>query len=301
MKIEEIPIWEAFYGVAKHGNFSKASLALRIPVSQLSKRVSKLESQLGVRLFQRSTRAVSLTDEGKALLPRVSAVLEDLSSIESQFEDQKSLSGTVRVTCIPFVAERLLIPVLEDFMRTNPDIHVELDLSETILNLIDSHIDLAIRIDEPDDSELVYRKLAPNDLVFCASPKYLENSKAPLTKPEHLHKHPILMLAVHEKCSFKTGGGKLKNFSGSKKLTCENGAFLTDLAIHGFGVLVRTAWDVQQHLEKGRLIQVLKKYPLETFGHIYAVIPSRRFLAPRVHAFLDFVVQRSTHWKANNI
>jgi DNA-binding transcriptional LysR family regulator len=300
MKIEEIAIWEAFYGVAKYGNFSKASKALQIAVPQLSKRIAKLEDRLGVRLFQRSTRIVSLTDEGKALLPKVTSLLEDWSGIESSFESShQKLLGTIRVTCLPFIAHRLLIPILGDFMKLHPGIHVELELSEKILNLIESNIDLAIRIEEPEDTELIYRKLVPNELIFCASPRYLKNSKAPLKEPAHLHKHQMLMLDLHRECRFRDGSYKLKAFANSRKLSCENGAFLTDLALNDFGVLVRSIWDVREHLHKGELVQVLKKHPLETFGHIYAVIPSRRFLAPRVRTFLDFVVERASKWRAD--
>src|SRR5687768_2863253 len=115
MKIEELGLWEAFAGVAKHGNFSRAAGQLRQTVPQLSKRVAKLEEQLGARLFHRTTRVVTLTDEGKALLPKVTAVLEDLAGLESTFAAGQTLSGTVRVACLPFIAQRLLIPALSSF------------------------------------------------------------------------------------------------------------------------------------------------------------------------------------------
>jgi DNA-binding transcriptional LysR family regulator len=300
MKIEEIGIWEAFQGVAVHGGFSKASKVLRVTVPQLSKRVAKLEDRLGVRLFQRSTRVVTLTDEGRALLPRVTSLLDDLTGIESSFESGQSLTGTVRITCVPFVAHRLLIPVIAGFSKVYPEIHIELELSESFVNLIEANFDLAIRIHpEPDDSDLVYRKLAPNDLVLCASPGYLKAGKRPLDKPADLRHHKMLMLSVHRDCGFKNGSHALREFEGSKRLTCENGAFLTELALNDFGVLVRSIWDVQGFLENGELVQVLKKYPLETFGNVYAVIPSRRYLAPRVRAFLDFVVKRAAEWKVS--
>ncbi len=298
MKIEDISYWQAFHAVATHGGFSRASQALRIAVPQLSKRVAKLEDRLGVRLFRRSTRSVLLTDEGRALLPRVTSLLEDWASVEGQFESSSRLSGTIRVACVPFVAHRLLIPVLGEFTEAYPEVRVELDLSESMLNLTDSEIDLAIRIDEPEDSDLVYRKLAANDLVFCASPRYLK-SAPPLTSPDHLRKHALLSLELHQGCRFRGAGArKLGEYSGSRRIACESGAFLTELALQGHGVLVRSIWDVQEHLRAGRLEQVLKRHPLETFGHIYAVIPSRKLLAPRVRALLDRVVAGAAQWKA---
>lgn len=297
MKIDEIPVWEAFYGVAKHGNFSKAAQALRVTVPQLSKRVAKLEGHLGVRLFQRSTRSVALTDEGKALMPKVGAILDDLQGVESLFERDHQLSGTVRVTCVPFVAHRLLIPVLSIFTERYPDIRIELDLSEGVSNLIESNVDLALRIDEPGDSDLVYRKIASNDLVFCASPGYLKASKFPLKEPQHLKNHRLLMLHVHRDCRVGDTQLRLKNFAASRKITCENGWFLTELALRDLGVLVRSIWDVQEYIRTGQLVQVLKNHRLENFGNIYVVIPSRRFLAPRVRLFMDFVVDEAERWR----
>lgn len=296
MKIDEIYVWEAFAAVAKYGNFSKAAVGLRLPIPQLSKRVSKLEAQLGVRLFQRTTRVVTLTDEGRALLPRVVSILEDLNTVEASFENHNEISGTIRVASIAFVAQRLLLPVFSEFMRLYPKVRIELDLSEQMVHLVESNIDLAIRIQEPDDSSMVYRKLASNDLMLCATPTYLKASKQPLTEPKHLHKHALLMLSVHGRCKFQGTSLRLSEFADAAKFKCDNGWYLTELARNDFGVLVRSVWDVKPMIASGELVPVLKKYPLENFGSIYAVIPSRRLLAPRVRALLDFVTARAATW-----
>ena len=294
MKIEEIGILEAFQGVAVHGGFSKASRALKIGVPQISKRIAKLEAVLGIRLFQRSTRIVTLTEEGRALLPRVTAILDDLAGIESSFGEAKEISGVIRLTSVPFIAHRLLIPLIAQFRKKYPKINIELEVSEGILNLIESNIDLAIRIhDDPEDSNLIYRKLGSNQLVLCASPQYLNQNKNPLRSPLDLHHHELLMLEVHDDVSFKNSAHSLKDFKLSKKTMTENGWILTQMAIAGLGVLVRSSLDVEEHIRKGELVPVLKKYPLDDFGSIYAVIPSRRFLAPRVRVFLDHLMKES--------
>jgi len=258
--------------------------------------VSRLEDLLGVRLFHRSTRVVKLTDEGRALLPKVSAVLEDLKSIETSFEDQLTLSGTIRVTTVPFIAQRLLIPVISKFNEHYPKVHFEIELSEAVVNLVESNIDLAIRIHEnPSDANLVYRKLMPNRLILCASPDYLKKAKTP-KRPSDLRDHKILMLNIHRNCRFLEESSRVADFSKQKEVVCENGWFLTELALKNFGILLRSQVDVQEHLKSGRLVQVLKKYPLTEFGSIYAVIQSRKLLAPRVRRFLDFVVQQSSNW-----
>lgn len=295
MKIDEISIWEAFYGVAKYGNFSKASKNLNIAVPQLSKRVARLEEHLGVRLFQRSTRVVTLTEEGNALLPRVSALLEDWSGMESFFEEKnQTLKGTIRITCIPFVAQRLLIPVLSEFTKLHPHIHVELELSEGMVNLVESNIDVAIRIhNEPPDSSLIYRKLFPNTMVACASPVYLKKHKTAIHKPKDLFEHDILALNIHNRCQFGESSVKVGDLKKSKKISCENGWFLTQLALNHFGIVIRSQWDVREYLKTKALVQVLKDYPLGEFGNIYAVTPSKRLLTPRVSTFLEFLQKRS--------
>jgi len=296
MKTEDLAVWESFLAVATHGSFSEAARKLHVPLSQVSKRVSRLETQLGVRLFQRTTRVVTLTDEGRALGPKVHAIFEDLKEAESLFEGDRELTGTIRVTAVPFVAHRLLIPVLAEFRAQHPQVQFDMDLSEKLVNLVESGFDLAIRIETPKPTDLVYRRLAPNDLVFCASPKYLAKSPK-LTAPKDLRHHNVLALDVHHSVRFQKSSLRLGEVIGTKRLRSDNGAFLTALAEDSQGVLVRSIWDIQPQLKAGTLVQVLKKHPLETFGHIHAVVPTRRFLAPRVRAFLDFLEAKAKTWK----
>ena len=296
MKVSDISAWETFLSVAKHLSFSKAASDIKIPLAQVSKRISKLEGQLYVRLFQRTTRVVSLTEEGQALVPKISSILDDLKDTENLFESSDRVTGTIKVTCVPFIAHRLLLPVIAKFMESNPATRIELELSEGFKNIVEEGYDMAIRIESPSDTNLVYRKLAPNDLVLCASPEYLKSSNKKPTTIDDLKNQTLFMLSIHKKCSFMGRKERLGQFAGSSKIVCENGAFLTDMALRGMGIVVRSIWDVQDHLKSGRLVQVLKKYPIETFGHIYAVIPSKRYLTPRVRAFMDFIVQDSKHW-----
>lgn len=296
MKIEEIGIWEGFVAVAKYGSFTKAAERLRLTVPQLSKRVAKLENILGVRLFQRTTRTIAITEDAKALLPKVVSALEDLQGIESFFEEKLNISGTIRITSIPFIAHRLLIPVVREFVKEYPGIQIEFDLSEKLENLVESNFDLAVRIQEPKDSSMVYRKLASNNLVLCATPKYLKTNPRKIEKPEHLIDHSMLFLSIHQRCSFTGTSHKLGEFMNARTITCDNGWFLTELALQDLGILVRSIWDVRPYFQTGKLVQVLKKFPLESFGHIYAVVPSRRLLAPRVRIFLDYLVSMAVEW-----
>lgn len=297
MKIAELLGWEAFRAVARHGNLSKAARALQVGTPQLSKRLARLEEQLGVRLFHRSTRSVLLSDEGRELLPKAEALLEDAESLAASFDGVGQLKGNLRITSVPFIAQRLLLPALPAFLKKHPGLRIEWSLSESMQGLLESGFDLALRIHhEPADSSLVYRKLARNELVFCASPRYLKEAP-PLRKPEDLAAHDTLVLGVHRKLRFRGESRRLDAVLAPARLASDNGAWLSDLALQGFGVLVRARLDVREHLEKGRLVEVLRRHPLEDFGSIYAVVPERRLLAPRVRAFLDFVAEVSAAWR----
>ncbi len=297
MRIDDLTGWKAFIAVADFGNFAKASKELRVPVSILSKRVSKLEEQLSVRLFHRSTRAVSLTDEGHTLLPNIKSLIEEFSKVESTFSEKKELTGTVKITAVPFIAHNLLIPLINEFQKKHPKIKIDLLLTEKTLNLIEDGIDMAIRIATPKDSDMIYRKLVPNQLVFCATPKYLKSSLHPIRSPEDLMNHRLLFLRIHNECKFVGTKVQLSKFASKKMVECDSGAFLTDLALNNSGILVRSIWDVQKHIKDGRLVQVLKDYPVETFGHIYAVIPNRKFLPPRTQVFYEFFMEEAKKWK----
>lgn len=291
MKIEDISVWEAFCAVAKHGGFSAASQHTKIGVPQLSKRVAKLEEDLGTRLFHRSTRQVQLTEEGKALLPKILSCLEDLAGVEASFEkNHQRLQGVIRITSVPFVAQRFLVSAMSRFSTLHPEVRFEVELSENLVNIVEAGFDIAFRIhDRPPDSNLIYRMLLSNDLIACATPSYLKKQKLSIQHPKDLLKQKVLFLNVHESCTFGKSGIKVADLKKSQDVQCENGWFLVQLALNDFGVLIRSHWDVEEHLKNGKLVQILRNYPLGSFGNIYAVTSTRRLLAPRVSAFLDMV------------
>lgn len=300
MKIDDFSVWEAFLGVALHGNFSKAAIKMNLTVPQVSKRVAQLEDELGVRLFHRSTRVVNLTDEGKILLPKAQSLLEEWSGLENYFESKKlAPSGVIRITCLPFLGQWFLMPVLIEFRKKYPMVQFDIELSEKIINLAEDQIDLALRIhNNPPDSSLIYRKLAPNTLVVCASPRYLKKKSIP-KKPQDLFDHEILALPLHHMCRFGKTNFRVKDFVENSSVFCENGWFLTQLALNDFGVLVRSIWDVHEFINQEKLIPILKQDPLGDFGSIFAITPSKKLVPHRVRLFLDFLFEHVTAHQKN--
>jgi DNA-binding transcriptional LysR family regulator len=296
MKIRDLSVWESFYWVAKEGSFTRAAKRQGLGLPHLSKRIAKLEDDLGVRLFQRSTRKVSLTHEGRGLFPVVQSFLEDAKSLEERFDSKEEISGTIRMSCVTAFAHRRIAPLIAKFNETYPKVRFELEITDTLIDLIDNQIDLAIRVQEPAGSEFVFKKLIPNELIVCASPGYLKKAKK-IRTPEDLMSHRILTLQVYENCRFKGSKLSISDLLKARAIHCENGLFLTELACQGAGIAVRSVWDVDSLLRSRKLIQVLEQFPLEPYGNMYAVIPNRRLLAQRVRTFMMFLEAEAHNWK----
>ncbi len=292
MKIRDLSLWEAFYWVAKDRNFTRAAQRLGISPPQLSKRVSGLESDLGVRLLHRTTRRVSLTQDGLALMPHLEAMLDDLHGLESRFERTDRVEGTIRMTSITAFAHRVLAPLIAEFSRLHPDVHFDITPTDQVIDLVENQMDLGVRVQEPQGSDSVYIKLLENSLILCASPKYLKTCTQPLRTPNDLHKHSVMLLKVYENCHFLSSRLRLGDLQGAQRVRCESGLFLTQMTIEGAGIAVRSEWDVQPLIKSGELVQVLPKHRLESFGTVYAIIPNRRLLAHRVRVFVDFITER---------
>jgi len=292
MKIRDLSFWEAFYWVAKDKNFTRAASRLKISPPQLSKRVAALEDELGVRLLHRTTRQVSLTQDGQGLLPHLEAMLEDLQGLENRFERADRIEGTIRLTCVTALAHRVLAPLIAEFMNLHPDVQFEVDPTDQMIDLIDQQMDLGIRVEEPRGADFVFIKLLENRILLCASPEYLRRHPRPVRSAQDLAHHSFLALKVYEKCRFLKTNLRVGDLRPAQKLRCESGLFLTQMTLDGAGIAVRSDWDVRPLIDKGLLVEVLPKQKIESFGHVYAVIPNRRLLARRVRVFIDFLTER---------
>lgn len=296
IKIEDLTLWEAFYWVAKRGSFTAAAGSLKIGVPFLSKKINRLEAELNLRLFNRTTRKVSLTPEAQTLLPRIEALLEEIGTVEGLTAPANELSGLIRVTSFPSLAQRCVGPAIVKFQKAYPKVQFELHVSDQLVDIVDSQMDIAIRVQAPVGAQFVFRKLLENRLILCAAPAYLKKHGKPKT-PADLSNHPMLMLAVYANCRLFNSKARLGDFALNRAILCESGSLLTDLAIAGSGIAVRSQWDIKASLASGKLVKVLENFPLENFGDVYAVTPHRRFISNRVRRFLDFLQAEAKTWK----
>lgn len=272
--------------IARAGSLSAAGRELDVAIAGVSKRLSGLEARVGVRLFQRSTRGLSLTEEGSAVLERARVILEDTRAFETMFSEQtKNVSGVLRVAAPCRFGERYVVPAVDRFLRQNPQADVVFSLTDRQQDLIAERLDIAVRIGKTPDSSYVRRLLAHSRRVICAAPSYLQRMGTP-NRPEDLDRHQCLVLQFQDVWRFRHGERTLP-IRVSSRVRCENGDVIADLCRRGLGIAMKSIWDVYEDLAEGRLVQLLKNYTLDDDGMIFILLPSKRFVPARVRAFIS--------------
>lgn len=287
MNVEHLKL---FIRIAATHNISLAGSELRLSPAVASAHINKLETSLGVRLMHRTTRKVSLTEEGKAFLPHAEDVISSIEAAQASVGSGSSLPiGTLRVAAPASFGRMHILPALTNFLTLYPDLTVDLKLSDTIVDLVEGGFDIAIRNAELKDSSLIARKLAPDNRIVCASPTYLEKNTAPIT-PETLNAHQCITLMGLDNWEFYTKKGHI-NVKAKGSFRTDNGEAMRDACINGLGISINSKWSVYKHLKNGELVQILKEYPLVSDTAIWAVYPSSRLLAPKVRAFIDYFTE----------
>jgi len=286
-----------FTKVVDLGSFSEAGRQLDLDQSSISRQVSALEDQLGVRLLNRTTRRLALTEAGQLYYERANAILNE---IEEANQAVLSLSatprGTLRAT-VPVVFGRLHVAVaLPGFLAKFPELRMDLTLTDHELDLLEDGADLAIRMGEPSASTLIVRKLAENPWIIVGSPDYLARCGVP-ERPEDLTGHNCITRRPQSGGGFEwefKGGGRVHQVKVSGNLVTNNPEVLRAAALGGLGVARLSSWTVGKDLQSGALKRVLEGYevtPMGAEGPIYAVYPHNRHLSAKVRVFVDYLVE----------
>ena len=280
-----------FVRVAATNNISMAGSELGLSPPVASMHLNKLEESLGVKLIHRTTRQVSLTEEGREFLPHAEEVLNAVDSAKAAVgAGSFTPQGTIRVTAPSSFGRMHIVPALKAFTEAHPDLKVDLRQSDSIVDMVEGGFDIAIRNASLNDSSLVARKLAPDKRVICASPDYIAKNGEPAT-PQDILNHQCINLIGIDYWEFQTPEGN-KKIKGKGAIRIDNGESVRDACIDGAGLTICSLWCAQKELEEGKLVQVLKGYPLSSDTAIWAVYPSSRLLAPKVRAFIDFFLKR---------
>ena len=281
-----------FLRVLDLGSISAAARSLDLSVAVASQRLKRLERALGVRLLHRTTRRLHPTPEGIALAEQGRELVEDLEALTSGLRRSATeVSGTLRVTTSASFGRLYVSPLLPEFLLAHPRLRVSIDMNDQTLDLVSAGFDLAIRIGALADSALVARKLAINRRVLCAAPEYLRRHGTPRT-PEDLAGHECILLSGSQgrqdtwRMRDRLGRDTVVHVRG--RLESNFGEVIRDAAVAGLGIALHSTWHVCEDLHAGRLRRVLPDCAIDDNG-IYAVMPQRRMVPPRVRAFTEFL------------
>jgi DNA-binding transcriptional LysR family regulator len=281
-----------FVRIIEAGSISRAADQLSVAKSAVSRRLVDLEGRLGVQLLSRTTRKSNLTEIGQIYYQHALQILDDVNELNNTTSNSKSaLEGGLKVA-VPLSFGLLhLTPVINTFAKEHPDITIHLDFADRQIDLIEEGFDLAIRIAELKDSNYIARKLTTIKRVLCASPDYIRRASHPKT-PKDLKTHDILHYdnSPTSFWAFTEPGAKEIRINLPTKISANNGDYLCEAAVAGFGIVVLPTFVAWQEIEKGRLVHVMPKFTLPTLN-AYAIYPQTRHLSKRVRAFIDFLVE----------
>jgi len=279
---------DIFARVARTGNMSAAGREMGLSPAVVSKRISQLEERLGARLFQRTTRHLKLTETGTGYFKRVSDILSLCEEAED-FVSRRNTSprGILKITVPTAFSRRHIAPHLEGFFTRYPEIELQVNVTDEVVDVIREGYDLAIRLGDPPDSSVVSRQLAPDTRVLCAAPAYIERNGMPANLAE-LELHNCLTADPIEvwRISGPEGETQLRPYGTVRS---NSGEFMRELVLSGVGIGMLSLWDVGVELREGRLRLVLPKFRSVATNGVYAVYPSREFMPAKVDVLIEYL------------
>lgn len=279
-----------FTEVVRHESFIQAARTIGITSSAVSKQIQRLEDDLGVKLLNRTTRKVSLTEEGAVFFERATRALEDLREATEQVHELKATPrGPLKISVPASFGARHLTGAIADFARTYPDVRIEAHFDDRIVDMATEQYDLSIRIAALKDSSLISRKLAPCPFLVCASPDYLARCGTP-TRAEDLAAHNVLAY-THNKGAhewrYKDADGREGVTPLTSTFKCDAADMMVEAARQGIGVIISPIFFVHADILSGRLVPVLQSYTTWPERAVYAVFPPSRYLSTRLRLFVD--------------
>ncbi|MEC5399002.1 LysR family transcriptional regulator [Uliginosibacterium sp. H1] len=280
-----------FLAVVTAGSLSAAGRLLDLPPMQVSRRLAALEDELGVRLFHRTTRSVSLTAEGETLVPYATTMTEAEESARGALSSSgAAASGVLRMTAPSVFGQFVVVPLLADLLQSHPDLRVDLDLSDRVVDIVGQGLDLALRVAPLADSELVARRMAANPRVIFAAPSYLRRHGRPSTLAD-LQAHDCIVLQAVPRWPVVVQG-ELKRQRVAARVSTTSVDAVRAAAVQGLGIAMLTYWDVLPQFATGSLEPIeLQDAVMEDLS-IWAITPTRRYTPARVKVFLDALQTR---------
>lgn len=279
---------DIFARVARTANMSAAGREMGLSPAVVSKRISLLEDRLGARLFQRTTRHLTLTETGEGYFKRVVDILSLIEEAEDFVSRRNTRPrGVLKVTAPTAFSRLHIAPHLPAFLSRYSDIEIEMHLTDNFVDIIRDGFDVAIRIGELRDSSLVARKLAADNRVLCAAPRYLAEAGRPKTLAD-LERHNCLLAGAQDVWRLEGPDGQVQaRVRGN--IRSNSGEFVREALLSGLGIALRSTWDMAAELESGQLEAILPQYRGSSSVGIFAVYPCREFMPNKVNVFIEFL------------
>ena len=293
MKNDPTSDMQFFVMIARHGSLTAAARAIDLTPPAATKRLAALESRLGVRLLNRTTRSLSLTSEGTTYLQHATRILADVREMEEAVAQGRAVPrGLLRVNATLGFGRTAIAPLVSTFAARYPEVEVLMEVTDKPIDLVDSGFDLAIRFGTLPDKRLNARRILTNRRFLCASPGYLERHGAPATLADLAHHRCI----IHRQNDDAYGiwrflrGDESEVVKVHGALSSNDGDIVLGWALDGHGILIRSEWDLAKYLDSGRLRVVLPAFTLPA-ADLFVYYPDRRNLPVRARVFIDFLAE----------
>lgn len=291
-----------FLNIVEKGGLAKGGRDLGLSPASVTEKLNALESHYGTRLLNRTTRAISLTEEGRVVLETARHLVSDAVDLEARIRHgMDNLTGLIRLSAPADMGRWRIVPLIDQFMKDHPEIIVEFTITDRYLNLVENGIDVAVRLGSPNDSSLSAVKIARNYRVLCAAPSYINEHGLPQS-PEELLDHNCLLMrlrsAIDRRWDIQSGSGK-KTVIVSGNRVANNGELVRQWCIAGHGIALKSIWDVHNDLAAGRLVRLLPGSFVKS-PHVQIIYPVQATSLPRrTRLLIDFISQSFQHEAAN--
>lgn len=286
-----------FHSVVTHGSLSGAARELNLSVPAVSKRLAQLEARFGVRLLNRTTRKMSLTGEGELYLQMADRILADISAVEESMTAARTTpTGLLRVNSALAFGRVHMAQAITGYLKRHPGVQVQLELTDRPLNLVSAGYDVGIRVGNLPDATLIARRIYENELLLCASPAYLKRRGTPRTIDDLLD-HDCIVLRENRDdnatwtLTERTGRKTRRAIKVKGPVSVNDGHIAVQWALEGYGIILRSAYDVEPLIASGQLKRLLPQYRSGDFD-IYAVYSQRQNVPAKIRSFIDYLVAR---------
>ena len=285
-----------FLEVVKHESFAGAARALGLTGPAISKQVQSLEEQLGVKLLNRTTRHVGLTEEGAIYFEKARQALEDLDEAEQQIQELKACpTGKLKVNAPMSFGTQFLTRPIAAFAEQYPEVELEIEFNDRWSDVVGEGFDVVIRIGELEDSTLIARKLAPCPIILCAGEKLIQKYGLP-ESVEQLSDYPGIIYNMHKQKGqwrYRDNNGLIATQTLNRNFAANTAEMLLEACLHGLGITLLPAFSVESYLKSGELIALFPEYPTFPELGIYAMYPQNRYLSTRTRLFIDWLSNAS--------